>query len=54
VAYGPTVSRTIGYVYRSADLEEGAALAVDVFDEHIPAVIAADALVDPGGDRMRG
>ncbi len=54
VAYGPTVSRTIGYVYRSAELEEGAALTVDVFDEQIPAVIAADDLVDPGGARMRG
>jgi glycine cleavage system aminomethyltransferase T/glycine/D-amino acid oxidase-like deaminating enzyme len=54
VAYGPTVSRTIAYVYRSAELQEGTALTVDVFDEHIPAVLAPDVLVDPGGDRMRG
>ena len=53
-AYGPTVSRTIGYVYRSADLEEGARLTVDVFDEHIPAILAPDVLVDPTGARMRG
>jgi len=54
VAYGPTVSRTIGYVYRSPELQEGVRLTVDVFDEHIPAVLVPDALVDPGGDRMRG
>jgi glycine cleavage system aminomethyltransferase T len=54
VAYGPTVSRTIGYVYRSAELAEGATLTVDVFDEHTPAMIAADVLVDPDGARMRG
>src|SRR5918995_753556 len=40
VAYGPTVSRTIGYVYRSADVAERARLTVDVFDEHIPANLA--------------
>ena len=54
VAYGPTVSRTIGYVYRSPELQEGVRLTVDVFDEHIPAVLVPDVLVDPGGDRMRG
>jgi glycine cleavage system aminomethyltransferase T len=54
VAYGPTLSRTIGYVYRSADLEEGARLTVDVFDERIPATLAPDVLVDPAGERMRG
>jgi 4-methylaminobutanoate oxidase (formaldehyde-forming) len=53
-AYGPTLSRTIGYVYRSADLEEGARLTVDVFDERIPATLAPDVLVDPAGERMRG
>jgi len=54
VAYGPTVSRTIAAVYRSADLEEGARLTVDVFDEHIAATLAPDVLVDPAGDRLRG
>jgi glycine cleavage system aminomethyltransferase T len=54
VAYGPTLSRTIGYVYRSADLEEGAQLTVDVFDDRIPATLAPDVLVDPAGERMRG
>ncbi|MDO8484836.1 MAG: FAD-dependent oxidoreductase [Candidatus Limnocylindrales bacterium] len=54
VAYGPTVSRTIGTLYCSASLGEGSDLQVDVFDERIPAVIAAEVLVDPRGERMRG
>jgi len=54
VAYGPTVSRTIGSLYCSASLTEGCELQVDVFDERIPAVIAAEVLVDPRGVRMRG
>jgi 4-methylaminobutanoate oxidase (formaldehyde-forming) len=53
VAYGPTVAATIGYAYVAANLDVGAALQVDVFDERIPAVIAEDVLVDPAGDRMR-
>lgn len=53
-AYGPTVSSTIGSLYCSADLTEGTQLQVDVFDQRIPAVVAADVLVDPRGERMRG
>ncbi len=53
-AYGPTVSRTIGSLYCSANLAEGSELQVDVFDRRIPAVIGADVLVDPRGERMRG
>jgi glycine cleavage system aminomethyltransferase T/glycine/D-amino acid oxidase-like deaminating enzyme len=54
VAFGPTLSATIGYAYCPATLEEGTALEVDVFDGRVPAVIAADVLVDPRGERMRG
>ena len=54
VAYGPTVRRTIGYVYRSADVPEEADLTVDVFDQRIPAKFTADTLYDPDGLRMRG
>ncbi len=54
VAYGTTVSRTIGYVYLASGVQEGAPLVVDVFGERIPAVVAADVVVDPRGDRMRG
>ena len=54
VAFGPTIARTIGYVYRPPGLDDGAPLEVDVFDERIPAAWAEDVLVDPAGDRMRG
>jgi glycine cleavage system aminomethyltransferase T len=54
VAYGPTVSRTIGYVSLPATLGADAALEVDVFDERVPATLAPDVVVDPAGDRMRG
>jgi 4-methylaminobutanoate oxidase (formaldehyde-forming) len=54
VAFGPTVSRTIGSLYCSASLTEGSRLQVDVFDQRIPAIVAADVLVDPRGERMRG
>jgi glycine cleavage system aminomethyltransferase T len=54
VAYGPALSRTIGYVYRGPDFAEGARLTVDVFDARVPAVLAPDVLWDPDGARMRG
>ncbi|MEO8437507.1 MAG: FAD-dependent oxidoreductase [Chloroflexota bacterium] len=54
VAYGTTVSRTVGYVYLPTGVVEGMTLHVDVLGERVPAVIAADVLVDPRGDRMRG
>jgi glycine cleavage system aminomethyltransferase T/glycine/D-amino acid oxidase-like deaminating enzyme len=54
VAYGPTVATTVGYAYCPVTLEEGTELQLDVFDERVPAVIAADVLVDPSGQRMRG
>jgi 4-methylaminobutanoate oxidase (formaldehyde-forming) len=54
VAYGPTVSRTVGYAYLPARLGDDASLEVDVFDDRVPAVIAPDVLVDAAGDRMRG
>ncbi len=54
VAYGPTVARTIGYVYRAPDFVEGVRLTVDVFDRRVPASLAPDVLWDPAGDRLRG
>ena len=53
-AYGPTVARTIGTVYLDAGLPPGTELEVDVFGERVAATVAADVLVDPRGDRMRG
>jgi glycine cleavage system aminomethyltransferase T/glycine/D-amino acid oxidase-like deaminating enzyme len=54
VAYGPTVERTIGYVYLPSALAEGTELEIDVFDTRIPATVAPDVLVDPAGEHMRG
>ncbi len=53
VAWGPTVARTIGYVYVPATIRGDTFLEVDVFDERIAATIGPDALVDPDGERMR-
>ena len=53
-AYGHTVSRTVGTVYLPSTTPEGAGLEVDVFDERVPAIVAADVLHDPDGTRMRG
>jgi glycine cleavage system aminomethyltransferase T/glycine/D-amino acid oxidase-like deaminating enzyme len=52
--YGPTVSATIGTVYLPEELPAGTPLDVDIFGRRVPAVIAADVLVDPSGLRMRG
>ncbi|HEY8987444.1 MAG TPA: glycine cleavage T C-terminal barrel domain-containing protein, partial [Candidatus Limnocylindrales bacterium] len=54
VAFGPTVARTIGYVYRPADVDVDAELTIDVFDRRVAASWAPDVLVDPAGERMRG
>jgi 4-methylaminobutanoate oxidase (formaldehyde-forming) len=53
VAWGPTVARTIGYVYLPSTLGADAILEVDLFDNRVGAAIAPDALVDPAGTRMR-
>ena len=53
VAFGPTVGHTIGLAYLSADIADGTALEVDVFEERLEATVATDVLVDPDGDRMR-
>jgi glycine cleavage system aminomethyltransferase T len=54
VAVGPSVARTIATFYRGPDVEEGAGLTVDVFDERVPADPAPDVPWDPAGERMRG
>ncbi|HEX5040251.1 MAG TPA: FAD-dependent oxidoreductase [Candidatus Limnocylindria bacterium] len=53
VAYGPTVERTIGYAYLPARVDIADPVEIDVFDARVAAVIGADALVDPSGERMR-
>ncbi len=54
VGWGPTVGRTIAYASVPTNLDAGARLEVDVFDERVPASVAPDVLVDPAGDRLRG
>jgi len=54
VAYGPTVERTIAYVYLPSSVAVDASLEVDIFDRRFPATVTPDALVDPSGERMRG
>ena len=54
VAYGPTVQRTIGYVYLPVDLTESDGLEIDVFDQRVPAVVAKDVLVETGRARIPG
>jgi glycine cleavage system aminomethyltransferase T len=54
VSYGYTVGRTVGTVYLPPDVAEGTMLEVDVFDGREPATVAADAVWDPDGSRLRG
>jgi 4-methylaminobutanoate oxidase (formaldehyde-forming) len=53
-AFGYTVRRTIGTTYLPASVAEGTAIEVDVFADRVAGEVAADVLVDPAGDRMRG
>jgi len=52
-AFGYTVGRTVGTVYLPASVAEGSAIEVDVFAGREAGEVAADALVDPTGARMR-
>jgi glycine cleavage system aminomethyltransferase T len=53
-AFGYTVGRTVGTTYLPAGVMEGTAIEVDVFADRMPGTVAADVLVDPTGERMRG
>jgi 4-methylaminobutanoate oxidase (formaldehyde-forming) len=53
-AFGYTVGRTMGTVYLDSTVAEATPIAVDVFDERVDGVVAADVLYDPSGARMRG
>ena len=52
-AYGYTVQRNVALATVPAELEQGTALTVDVFDDSVPARIERDALYDPEGQRIR-
>ena len=52
-AYGFTVERNVALAKIPTSLPEGAEVQVDVMGELVPAVVAADALYDPGNERSR-
>lgn len=53
--YGYTVGKNIAFIYLPLELaEEGTPLEAEVFGERVAAEVAADVLVDPKGERMKG
>jgi len=52
--YGHTVRRNIALASVPAELDEGAAVTVDVFERRVPASVVRDALYDPEGARTSG
>ena len=53
-AFGYTVGRTVGTTYLPSGVTAGTPIEVDVFADRASGEVAADVLVDPSGDRMRG
>ena len=51
--YGYTVQKSIAYAYLPAEHEVGAEVAVEIFGEWVPGVIADEPLFDPPGERIR-
>ena len=52
--YGYTVGKAIGLAYLPRELAAtGTPLAVEVFGQRLPALVAADVLYDPRGERVR-
>jgi 4-methylaminobutanoate oxidase (formaldehyde-forming) len=52
--FGYTVGKTIGLVYLPLELAQpGTPLEVEIFGERVPAVVAADVLYDPQGERLK-
>jgi 4-methylaminobutanoate oxidase (formaldehyde-forming) len=52
--YGYTVGRSIAYAYLPAsEAEVGTEVAVEIFGEWVPGVVAAEPLYDPDGSRIR-
>jgi 4-methylaminobutanoate oxidase (formaldehyde-forming) len=52
-AFGYTVDRMLGTAYLASSMVPGDEVAVEVFGELVPAQVAADVMVDPGGERVR-
>ncbi|MGM0931682.1 MAG: GcvT family protein [Actinomycetota bacterium] len=53
-AYGYTVGRPIAYAWLPAGLAEGASVEIGYFGRKVAATIAAEPLVDPKMERLRG
>jgi 4-methylaminobutanoate oxidase (formaldehyde-forming) len=52
--YGFAVERSIAYAYLPAgQAEPGTQVAVEVFGERVPAVVSAEPIWDPAGERIR-
>src|SRR6188508_2267873 len=51
--YGYTVGRSIAYAYLPGEHEVGADVAVEIFGEWVPGVVADEPLFDPKGERIR-
>jgi glycine cleavage system aminomethyltransferase T/glycine/D-amino acid oxidase-like deaminating enzyme len=51
--YGYTVEKSIAYAYVPAEHEVGTQVAVEIFGEWVPGVIADEPLFDPRGERVR-
>ncbi len=52
-AYGFTVRQNVALAKLPSELREGDEVEVDVLGELVPAVVSADALYDPGNERVR-
>ena len=51
--YGYTVERSIAYAYLPAEHGVGTDVAVEIFGEWVPGVVAEEPLFDPQGERIR-
>ena len=51
--YGYTVERSIAYAYLPAEHGVGTEVAVEIFGEWVPGVVAEEPLFDPKGERIR-
>ena len=53
-AFGPTVGRPVAYAWLPAGLPVGAGVEIQYFADRVAASVAAEPLVDPGMERIRG
>ena len=52
--YGYTVQRSIAYAYLPVEVEQGAAVEIDIFGRWIGGQVVREPLFDPAGERVRG